>query len=272
MSGTWGMIGGTLVGQGGGATPTVLSTVDVSDVITVTANATAHTKGAWTEIIASTSGEATLLIVAVRAIAQNATATATLLDVAVGGVGAEVPIAQNIAVGGASDAGGAHFSIPIPVTVAAGSRVSARIQSVVTGGKTAIVSIAGVAGAAITSESALVTIGSSTGTSAGTSAGTSWTQITASTAAAYRYLVVVPSLSTAAASGAGTDLQIASGAASSEVQIGRVFLTTTTTEAVYAPAAAPWPMFAIIPGVPAGTRLSARRATAPCDVTILGVL
>lgn len=269
MGGTLGVIGGTLSGASSAAP---YATVSVGQNVTVTANSTAHTKGSWTQIIASTAEAATLLVVTVSGVASAGVNTATLLDIAVGGAGSESAIVSNIPIGGAVGGLGAGYTIPLPVAVASGARISARIQSVVTGGKTATVSIAAVKGGPITPPASLTVIGASTGTSAGTNAGTAWTEITASTAAAYRYLVIVPSLASDTVSSASTAIQLGSGAASSEVEFGSLVVTTTTSEQIHASTGYPaWHQTAIKTGVAAGTRLVVKRATAACDVALIGV-
>lgn len=269
MSGAWGMVGGTLVGQGGAAAWEPPTLADTSAVVAVAADASAHTKGAWVQLVASTSADADLAIVAVHGVSTGSTNTATLLDIAVGGSGSEIPIVSDVAVGGAETITSSTFTIPLPVSIPAGSRISARIQSVVTGGKTAQVAIALAAGSEIT-PGTLTTLGTSTGTSAGTALGTGWTQIVASTAATYRWLIAVPSLASGVATAGTESVEVATGAASSEVLIGTIPAVVTATERIYSSPGAAWDRFAILPGVPAGTRLSARRAVA-CDLTIIGV-
>lgn len=266
---TFGVVGGALLG---GGAPLARSTT--SSATTITANSTAHTKGAWTELIASTPEAATLLWVTVASVGANATQTSTLLDIAVGGAGAETAIASDIPIGGADSAsGGRTWSLALPIAVAAGARISARIQSVVTGGKTAVVTISTLTGGSHTpATSPLVTMGSSTATSAGTvTAAGSWTQITASTAAAYRYLIPVPSLDTATAAGTTTPLEIGTGGAGNEVVTGSLYVATLATESTFAViGSVPWAAVQLKPGCAAGARIAAR-GHADISCAVIGV-
>jgi hypothetical protein len=77
-------------------------TIDTSDPVTFTCDATAHVKGAWVEAVASTTSEANQLFLTVYNINVNGQATGTLIDVGIGAAGSEVVVAENIAVGGAN--------------------------------------------------------------------------------------------------------------------------------------------------------------------------
>lgn len=275
MSGTWGMIGGTLVGQGGATDP--LTVVQHSSTVTVTAHATAHTKGAWVEIIASTSGEATMLVLDVSGVGTPTTATATLIDLATGAGGSEVAFLSNLPVGSAGGGQGATiacFQVPLPISVPAGTRISARIQSVVTGGKTATVGVAAFSGGAHVPGSSLAVLGASTGTSLGTSLDTAYTQIVASTAATYTYLIPVPSASSTSLSTQSDAMTLGVGAAASEVDRGAIMVQTNTSEGCGTPVgSAAWPLYAILPGAPAGSRLALKRGAGlgTLDGAIIGV-
>lgn len=94
--------------------------------VTVTASATPHTKGPWTEIIASTADAATGFMLALPNNSGNNLNRATLLDVALGAAGSEVVLLENM-VHGSTNAQSQWIPLPLP----AGARVSARIQSVV---------------------------------------------------------------------------------------------------------------------------------------------
>lgn len=267
MGGTLGVIGGTLLG-GSSASP--YARIQASASVTVTADSAAHTKGAWTELIASSSDAATMVTLCVSAVGSNNVDTATLLDLAVGAAGAETVVVSNIPVGGAGIANLTRWSIPLPLSIASGARISARIQSIVTGGKTATVSIGLLSGGHITPAASLTVLGANTGTSQGVQVGTSWTEI-GTTAATYRHLIPVPSLSTTSAAGTTDALDVGTGAASSEVSIGTVGVTTTTSETLYATVGgAPWESYLIMPGAASGTRVVAKRASA-CDVAVIGV-
>lgn len=269
MSGTLGVIGGTLAGgAGAGSVSTPYVTHDESGAVTVTAGATSHTKGAWVEIIASTSTSSTVLIVDVNDIRTSSANTATLLDLAVGASGSEVAFVQNIAVGGATERTNGYYQFPLPVAIPAGSRISARTQAAIAA-DTATVQVTIASGGALDAPPAsLDVLGTDTATSKGTQTTSgSWAEITASTPRPYRVLVAIPSLGTAAALAARAPVQIAKGPAGSEVQIAAISAATSSIEGIETVSGgSAW----AIEGVPAGTRLSCQR-TAACDVTLIGV-
>lgn len=212
--------------------------VDINSA-TITADTTAHTKGAWTQIIASTTANTSLLSIKVGGIAAAGTDTATLIDIGTGAGGSETAIVSNIAVGsatgGAAD-GGINFELPYKI--ASGTRIAARIQSIVTGGKTAFVEIAAVnAGDYDSAPTAVDTIGTSTATSLGTAmsgASGTWVQVTSSTSNAYRAVVMVPSVSSATIGGnANFTYTLGIGASGSEVEVGSLRFRTGTSETCY---------------------------------------
>jgi hypothetical protein len=209
--------------------------VNTSSTVTLTANSSAHTKGSWSQVIASTSGNVSLLYVSVGGVAI-AGDSATLLDLGTGASGSEVAFASNIAVGGATFSGGlAGVIIPIPVKIASGTRIAARIQSVVTGGKTATVQIfAFDAGDYATTPATVDVIGTDTATSKGTdftgSSGT-WVQATSSTSRAYRAVALVLSTHDASISNIANGVyEIGVGASGSEVTFGWMRHTFTADE------------------------------------------
>jgi len=228
--------------------------VDVSSTVTVTADATAHVKGAWSELVASTSANASLLILRVAGIPANNVNTATLLDIATGASGSESAFISNIAVGGAEE-----VAIPLPVKIASGTRLSARIQSVVTGGKTATVEAYTFdMGDYSYAPTSFDVIGTDTATSQAVamsgSAGT-WVEITASTANPYKAVIVVPATNGSPAGIRLVELRLGSGASGSEAEIGRTYVDFTNTEAALSGRF----LTPLIAGsVASGTRLSIR--------------
>lgn len=231
---------------------------------TVTASSTAHTKGAWVELIASTSAASDCLQIAVQGVATGNTNTATLLDIGIGAAGAETAVVQNVAIGGASAfslTDERSFRVSVPVYIPSGSRISARIQSVVTLGKTAQISVRLGAGnnPAGTSTSA-ITLGTSTATSAGTAlpAGTAWTQFVASTSAAYSAITILPSISNVSMTSGVRQIELGIGAAGAETAIVQAEFATSTSEAVGI-------VYTQLPvdNIPAGTRLSIRYTASP---------
>lgn len=252
--------------------------IDASSIVTVTANSTAHTKGSWTQLIASTTADASYIVIDAGDVSSSGVNTATLLDIGTGASGSESALIENIAIGGAARlAFRAAFAFGVPIKIASGTRIAARIQSLVTGGKTATIRVftfnLGDYAAAPTS---VDVIGTSTGTSAGTAmsgASGTWTQVIASTSRAYRAVVLVPSSSDTAAANITIQLTLGTGASGSEVEFGRMFAQFSDVETAGFGAAFS-PLMA--GNIPSGTRLAVRHDVAtgvsgPYDVTLIGI-
>lgn len=206
----------------------------------VTASATPHTKGAWTQLVASTSAETAIIALTVTDIQAGATETSVLIDVATGAAGSEVAIAENIAVGGAAIPSTAVARVlpgvvlPLPIRVSSGTRLSVRIQGAVASQACRVVHALLTLPGRQTLPTSVDVIGTSTANSRGTAlsgASGSWTEVTASTARRYRALYAVPSV-------IGTDiltitaaLETGVGAAGSEVVLGRQLVQFLNAEA-----------------------------------------
>jgi hypothetical protein len=230
--------------------------------ITVTANSSAHTKGSWSELIASTSANASLLVVGVDGIGASATNTATLIDIGTGASGSETVVAGDIAVGGATSVTGATrigALIILPLKIPASTRIAARIQSVVTGGQTASVRAYVIdTGDYATAPTTVDVIGTSTAASKGTEfsgASGTWVEGVASTSQAYRAVGVVLSIHDADVTGNSREYTLGVGAGGSEVEFGTLVFETTAAEraSLMAP-------FSQLFGrsIPAGSRLAVK--------------
>jgi hypothetical protein len=237
--------------------------INESSVVTVTANSSAHTKGAWSQIIASASANASLLILLVKDIQTSTANTATLLDLATGASGSETAFASNIAVGGAVTSTTDGIVFAIPIKIANGTRLSARIQSVVTGGKTASVqAYLFNVGDFSTAPTSVDVIGGNTANSEGISCSGSsgtWVEAIASTSQAYRAVALVPSTHNASVGFANiVQYDVGVGAAGNEVDFGLVKFVTTTQESVRST-----PPYLSLFGanIPAGSRLAVRHNT-----------
>lgn len=155
----------------------------LSASMTVTASATANTKGAWAQMFAATTVDSGYLVLMPDDITVSATNTATLVDVGVGAAGVEQVVLSNINIG----AWGHGSDFIAPLFIPAGSRVSLRIQSAVVSkvlnGRLSLIPCAVLNDASQFSE----TWGATTATSSGTTlttpsvAGTktAWQQISA---------------------------------------------------------------------------------------------
>lgn len=194
---------------------------------TLTANASANTKGTYVEFVASTTFTSNRISVCVRQTAA-ANGRGYLLDVATGAASSEVDVLSNIAYegfGGSTLRGGG--CVTVPLTIASGTRVSARIQSS-TGGSTAQVSIMLGRVGTQSAPTSYTTLGANTSTSQGTAVdpgGTintkgSYVEFTASTSAVTQVMaVIVGANANADPSSAFWYVDIATGGAGAETVI-----------------------------------------------------
>jgi hypothetical protein len=251
--------------------------LEASSATTVTANTSAHTKGSYSQLIASTASNASLLVVLVGGIHAGNTNTATLVDIATGASGSETDVAANIAVGGASVASTAPngIVIPIPLKVPSGTRLSARIQSVVTGGKTAsVTAFLFDSGDYATAPTTVDVLGTNTATSEGTqlsNTANAWAQIIASTSQAYRAISMVPSLFGNNADTRTVRYEIGVGASGSEAAFGVLNARSTSEETMNSSL----PSFSLASAsLPTGSRLAVRQDSgvgARYGVTLIGI-
>jgi hypothetical protein len=241
--------------DGGRVTSTSLLT-------TVTASTTTHTKGAWAQMIAATTFEASWLQVHLgqTGVAVAASNSQTLLDVGVGASGSEQVVVPNIAIGGSLP----FASWLFPLVVPSGSRIALRIQSAVASKNvTAGVMVMG-GGMGLESGSRATTYGAATATSIGTvlaaptvvnTAEGAWTVISASTTNPMRWLVVgisAPNTATASIGNALVDVGVGASLAESTV-ISDIAVAITGNEDVNHHRPLTFPV-----SIPAGSRLVAR--------------
>lgn len=167
---------------------------------TVTAGATAHTKGAWVSLIDPLNDNAFGLWIRVKSIATSATVTAFLIDFGYGptGGGSEQVLLPNLncaAVGVAATNSAAKNAF-VPIYLPSGTRLSMRAQAAIAS-DTAVVAV-WICQDPLYAQSAGpitdygTTLASSRGTSVTGGAGAfgSWTQLTASTSRNHRYWAV----------------------------------------------------------------------------------
>ena len=223
----------------------------------VTASATIHTKGAWTQLVASTASTSALAILTFGNVGAVATDTSTLVDIGIGGAGSETVIIPDIACGG-------HSVGPctwVPIRIPAGSRVAARCQSLVSSKSITVRMYLFSHADSARCPTSVTAIGSSTGTSAGTAmsgASGTWTQITAATAADFQALTLVASSSSTAGNSGNWRMTLGIGAAGSEVELCTMVVNQTGNPLVQATSgdnftSTPAGLF-----VPTGTRLAVK--------------
>jgi hypothetical protein len=187
--------------------------------------------------------------------------------------------AGGIAIGGATIGGNAQQQLAfwLPIRVAPGTRIAARIQSLIASDTCACQIGLMNLGAPHMVPADLDVIGTSTATSRGTTmTGESgaYTEIIASTARRYSAIVAVPSVPTATVSASrAVTLTVGVGASGSEVAIGTIAAFASTLERIFLMGSAP--IIPIAADVPAGSRLAVAHnyANNPGDVavTLIGV-
>jgi len=214
------------------ASPNIISS---GTAITVTANLLANTKGSWTQLIASSSGNTSLIVVSAAGVGATGTNSATLLDIGTGASGSETTIIADVAVGASGTAGqGVNNAFGIPFKIPSGTRISARIQSVVAGGKTAGISAFIMdLGNYDTAPTSVDVIGADTANSKGISfsgASGSWVEAIASTSRDYRAVCCVLSAHNSDLAGITITWDVGIGASGSEVAFGNGRSSTNTLE------------------------------------------
>lgn len=247
---------------GVGAVPVSATTTGV----VVTASATPHTPGAWTELVASLSADVGFGYFLAGGIAANNVNTASIVSIAVGAAGSEVEL-FSFACGGTGTPPG------VPVFIPRGSRVSARIQSLVVSKTATVYWLLYPPRLDSLPSSKLVTMGLDLGASLGTAFGTSsaWAQVTAATAQPFRGLAIVVSVATTGAASAFPLFRVGVGAAGSEVSVGEWYLQSSSTEALSTFASLPVPP--VMRHIPAGSRLAVSNSTASgyFGATLIGI-
>lgn len=98
----------------------------------LTSGGSADTKGAWTQLIASTSEDSVYLVIYVGTLDTTSTDGTSMIDIGIGPSGSEIPIVSNLvfSCGPISGQGYAPFArYAFPCCIPAGTRISARCQA-----------------------------------------------------------------------------------------------------------------------------------------------
>ena len=241
--------------------------------VTVRASSTANVKGAWTQLIGSTSQDATYLVVDIGNVSAGNVNTSMLIDFAIGAAGSEVASVENIGIGGAiRNANRYPYVFGLPIKIPQGSRVSARVQSRLGNQTPATLKIFLInKNDFATAPTSLDGLGSSTDTSQATrltQAPGVWSPIVLSTPRRYRAIVAVPSLADSVyAFTESFGIQVGVGPSGSEQAIGECFTSFGINEEVgmFYPYGSPFPA-----NIPQGSRLSARHS-APAGNSCFGI-
>lgn len=253
--------GGQIADTGGENSATSANTL-------VTANASANTKGSYTELITSTTYAASGL----QMTARSSGTGDFLIDIAIGSAGSEIVVVPNILVSRQTQTW-AWGPFIIPLAIPAGTRIAAACQSS-TGGAAVGLAVSPFTSGVLarTGLQLCTTYGANTATSGGTSvdpggsANTkgSYAQITSSTTAQINHLMVsVGNQANTAVTSAFWLFDIAIGAAASEIVI--VPDQQVATHSVYdmpIPAAFHFPV-----SIPASTRIAMRMQSSTTDAT-----
>lgn len=114
----------------GGGAKVVTAGIDLSlsSGVTVVGGAI-NTKGAWSELSASTGYESCAVVVQMSQSVTSTNGARILLDIGVGGAGSEEVILSNLISSQVSQSVSKNSSFEFPLKIPAGVRVSARIQS-----------------------------------------------------------------------------------------------------------------------------------------------
>jgi hypothetical protein len=229
-------------------------------IFTPAADATIHTKGAWTELIASTSDDCTMVVIRLGTVNQTGVSTGVLVDIGTGAAASESVVVANLNAGFAANLSASFY---LPLAIASGTRISARCQAEVSA-DTVSITIETYAGGNRTA-SAIDTIGANTATSRGVdvAAGVneaegSWVEIEDSTANTYAGLLyAVGGAGDLSSQSGALQLDIGSGAAAAEAVIGPLtdinFGLTAAEILSYQ-----GPVIPVSATISAGTRLAAR--------------
>lgn len=255
------------------------------DAVTVTADATPHTKGSWTELIAATDQDYSCLEVYVESTNINGSVTSSLLDIGFGASSSEVVVAADLIAGYkaiAATASTVSCCYIIPINIPAGTRISARMQSVISAHTAGVTVRPTQLPPTVRKSYAIDTIGADLANSRGvvlTIPGAlntkgAYTQITASTLNKYIAMVVgVQGANGNSFSNGAIGMDIATGGSGSEVNVINDLIYTAGTAETVAERSPRTNLFYV--DIPAGTRLSARfqrsATNLMADVILYGV-
>lgn len=242
------------LGTGGKVSPDGVAAAGIN---TATPSGT-NTKGAWTQIIASTSFEASALYVMASPGQNNVN---TLVDIGIGAASSEQVILADFLVGSAIRM---KKGIVLPIAIPSGSRIAAR-SATSNGGAGATVAVALMAGGLLLPRASakIITVGADSADSGGTgidsggSANTypGWTELTSSLAAStYGVAAVLETNQNTSPTAYGGQLQIGAGAAGSEIVVAEIPFDNGFNGDHITPNPTPWLPLALA----AGTRLAVR--------------
>lgn len=228
---------------------------------TTISDAGTNTKGSYTQLIASTTYPSSWIYVVLN---KPSTADEFLVDLAVGASSSEQVIVSDLIVAAASVGASQGSSYLFPLSIPAGSRLSARCQSNSSGADSIDVTVHLISGTMISPAGMgiVTTYGANTGTTLGTNVdpgGTAHTkgayvEFSSSTAYPINWLVIATVIDVSVAAEENFLLDIAVGGSGSEqVAIPNLYFRAPSTIDRPFPSAVALPV-----SIPAGSRISAR--------------
>ena len=232
---------------------------------TVTASATIHTKGAWSQLTAAAPEDVTGIHLVLSGTATSAAVTNVLVDIGIGAAASEIVIVSGLQAGGATTVALGNVGFFLPLRIPNGVRVAARCQALIAS-DTVICQVAYETdgGGTKPSYAAVDTYGPDTANSRGvllSQNNTTWTQIVASTTNDIDALLFVPDFyDDTTQTALNAQYQIGVGAAAAEQVVFTSSWRQATTEIQYPMLVAdsvPTPC-----NIPAGSRISIRRTAA----------
>lgn len=227
----------------------------------VTTSSSVHTKGAWTQLVAATTYDFSGVIVWFDW--ADAAGREYMIDVGVGAAGSETVIVPNLALSRCSTTDRLfHSCVYLPISIPAGSRLSLRAQSGVSGAYTMYVAVQGLVGGAPLGLSSVAAIGAVPSLTDGVSVapganGTwgGWTEVTAACANDIKHLSAhMGSQGRATGTQQFWTLQVATGASGAEQILIDTMFTAETNVGIFMPQ---YPHGFFV-DIPQGTRLSVR--------------
>lgn len=242
-------------------------------------DASIHTKGAWTQMFAATSFDVEWVVVGFANSFGAATQTDALVDIGVGGAGAEVVLIPDLLAGWAANSvGGGPRVFCAPLFIPRGTRVSARVQGL-QASKTVNIPMWLFSGSRDVSQptfSKVDAIGVSTAASQGTSvtagnsgAEGSWTSIGSTTARDYKALYVLAQGTLADTNTTALTYHFEVGFSSTA--LAEFFFATSSSEQTHGPT----PSLPVFHHIPSGTQLQIRGESSgtaePIDMALYGL-
>lgn len=189
----------------------------ITGTTTVTASGTAHTKGSWSQVVASAPYDIGMLWLYSADNNASNTDTGQLLDIGIGAASSEQVLVPDILSGYSTLA--AAYGMFIPIFIPEGTRISARIQAAVSS-DTLVLKMGYFEAGGYPTYQYCENLGSNTSTSGGTDVeGGSWIELKASTDLPLDAFVAMADLGAATLGGDRATNNIGIGAAASEVQI-----------------------------------------------------